>query len=184
MSKNKKTKKNTTVGVSVDTEVSPESMFDEVVKWEDLKLAREDAVGSVLKNQQLVVELSKMKKEAIDKDKTAYEIVNGLLNTYNEIANDIRTISLEHSLTTDKVKTSAGTIEVPKTFKSGVIDNSDDELTYIGIATNYISAIEKVGHITGTTYPDLLVKLGMENAGIDETYKDAVKTAEGITDGK
>lgn len=65
-----------------------------------------------------------------------------------------------------------------------MITGNDDELKYIAIATNYISIAEKVGHITGTTYPDILLKLGMSNDGIAEAYDEGSKTTEGVSDAK
>lgn len=173
-----------TVGVSNDNEVSEQSMFEETVSWDDLKKAREDAVGAVLQNQELVVELTKLKKAELEKNSVALDLVNGVLNTYQELADDIRNISLEHAVDKALIKTSKGKVEVPKTFKTGVITDNEEELSYIAIATNYITVIEKVGHISGTTYPDIMVKLGMETDGVEDAYKDGVKAAAGVTDEK
>ena len=180
----KKNDNDVTVGVSVDDAASDKSMFEETVNWDDLILARKDAVGAVLENQQLVVELTKLKSDAIEENKDTFELVNGLLNTYKELADDIRKISLEHATVTTEVKTPTGKLKVPKAFKSGVIDDNEDELSYIAIATNYVSIVEKVGHITGTSYPGILVKLGMDGSPVEKAYADGVDTTKDVTDGK
>lgn len=131
------------------------------LRWEDLMLARKEAVSGLLGQQYLLTELTKNYEELLAEDNDLNRAVDGLMKSYKDIGAELRT-------TMEKHVTFEGNKLV--SFKEGVIDQEENEseyYDYIQIGGEYISAQEKIGNLSATAYLDIFTQLKVGKADLE-----------------
>jgi len=176
--------KETPVGIAIDAGTTHESMYDEPVKWEDLVDARTSTVTTLMEQQTLLAELVETEQDKINNDAEIFAIIDGLGKTFNDLAGDINTLSIEHATETTEVEVKGNKVTIPTEYKSGVITDSDGELAYLTLGSNYVAIEEKIAHITSTTYIDIYTKLKMDVTDLVDAANTGVEVQKDIIDGK
>lgn len=187
MSKSSKVKK-TKSHIGTQNTKADNRIFEEKVNWEDLILARNEAVDTLMKQQVLFLGLVENYKEKIDSDPKAFAIVDGVLKSFKDIAVDIISLSVQHAEETKEVN---GNTQVTK-FRSGPVDVSDDdsneELDYLRIATGYVSITEKLAFIASSAYLDVFTSLKIPTDDLNKVITSSVdelnKTVKDNKDGR
>lgn len=164
---------NKEIKASVDTnDNNVEDVQEEELTWDELKEMRDDVAKTIIGQQVQVHELAKAHADILEKDQDTLDTVKGLMESLNDIAEELQETSLKHA----KVTTGNKVVE----FKKGNVERGDDEeLTYIRIAGEYITITEKVSTLASTAYLDIFTKLKVD----DTTTKNLVEAvAEGVSD--
>lgn len=157
MGKNKKE-------VKLDTIDSGSEFAQGDLNWEDLVVAKDEAVRSIIGQQHLLFELASLYKDRLENDQELYASVQGLMKSYQDIASDVKVTMLKH-ITFEDDKITA--------IKSGVVDQSTDEYyDYIQIGGEYIAAQEKIGHLAATAYLDIFTQLKLPTTELKKVHDD------------
>ncbi len=156
----------------------------EVLTWQELLLAKRDAGEAIMGQQLLIIELSKLHEKTIDGDSELYLTIKGLLQTLEDLAKDVNTVSLGHAVETTVV----GEFTIGSKFKEGLVSDGEDQMEYISIAAHYLSVVDKVAHLAGTAYLDVFTRLKTDTAGLEKAIADGsaavAEVQQGETDGK
>jgi len=165
MSKKKKVKQ-TKTNVSVGDVKVEEDLY-----WEGLVTLKNEVAESILKEQQLVLELSKVYAKELEKDKELYDAVKGLILSISDLANDVPPIMNEH-------------MENGK-FKEGLVDseNVDGILKYLNIGQQYIVITENIKNLMATAYLDIFTRLSVPTDDLKDVIKKGNENIEKVIEG-
>lgn len=115
------------------------------MSWDDLVLAKNEAVGSLLNQQLLLRELILQSESIILSDPELHEMVKGLAKSYDDVSADIRVTMDKHFSGTEPTRT-------------GKVSD-EDYLEYLQIAGEYITYAETVATLSGTGYLDIFTRI-------------------------
>lgn len=135
-----------TVSDTANGQVVPESELH----WEDLRAAYSEAAQSVIGQMQLLVALMRRFEVLLTEKPDIMQIARGLMLSYQDIALEIKNTGLHHAEEIGGILTN---------FKTGEVSSeNDDYFDYIRIGGEYIVQLEKIAHLSSTTYLDLITK--------------------------
>ena len=150
------------------------------LSWDDLLIARTDAIESIVTQQYIVAGFSEKHQKLLEEKPEVNAQLLGLSKSLQDLVFEATTIGLEHSTKEQVVTIGDKEIKVPVSFKTGKVDTTVvDELEFIGIGGKYITLSEQVIDMTSTAYIDVYSELKVDASEL----KDLVKNG-GTVDGK
>ena len=150
-----KTKKEQQEDIVVDTDptIKPEFEKDDELSWDDMPRLREEVTEELLKQQAFILELAKAYAEPLKEHKEVYKFIEGLILSLKDLANQIVKLN-------EQAK-----------GKTGVVNDIDDKLDYLNIATEYVNIQENIISLISNGYLEIVSSLDLNVDAIKEVIE-------------
>ena len=155
-------KKKEDVELDTDPAIEPEFEIDDELNWDGLPQFKKEVVQELLKQQAFILELSKVYKKQLEANPSTYKFVEGLMLSLKDLAMQLAELD--------------GAIN----NRTGVVDNVDDKLEYLNIATAYINIQESITSLVSNGYLEIVSSLNLNVDKLKETItqgKEDIKNA-------
>lgn len=139
--------------LDTDPAISPEFEIDDELNWDGIPQLKKDVAQELLKQQAFILELAKVYKNDLDANPKAYKFVEGLMLSLQDLAVQL----------SDLDSTIKG--------RKGIVDNIDDKLDYLNIATNYINIQETITSLASNGYLEIISSLNLNVDKLKETIE-------------
>jgi hypothetical protein len=120
--------------------------IDEPLHWDSLLTERNNVVRDILTQQAMLIELSKKYRDILLEDNDTAHIINGLVSSIQDLAENVAEITKQHQGEDGK-------------FFTGLADDDDAILDYLRIASTYISIEENLANLITTGYAEVFTRL-------------------------
>ena len=155
-------------------------------KWEHLDEPRGEIARLIYSQFLLISRLSDAHKEDIEKDTEIKEAIIGFEQVLLDLSNEARVLALKHATETEEKDAGEGLgkVKIATKFLTGEVEpGSDDEFTYLGIAAEYITLLEKITFVTSTGYLDIFTRLKVDTKDMVKIMEDGAKEIKEAVDG-
>jgi len=155
-------KKKEDVELDTDPAIEPEFEIDDELNWDGLPQFKKEVVQELLKQQAFILEWSKVYKKQLEANPATYKFVEGLMLSLKDLAMQLAELD--------------GAIN----NRTGVVDNVDDKLEYLNIATAYINIHESITSLVSNGYLEIISSLNLNVDKLKETInqgKEDIKNA-------
>jgi len=159
---NEDVKKKEDIKLDTDPAIEPEFEIDDELNWDGLPQLRKEVTEELLKQQAFILELSKVYKKQLEDSPSTYKFIEGLMLSLKDLAMQLAELD--------------GAIK----NRVGVVDNVDDKLEYLNIATTYINIQESITSLVSNGYLEVVSSLNLNVDKLKETIdqgKEDIKNA-------
>lgn len=119
--------------------------FDDEVSWDHLETVYKETSQTLISALASLTATVNNFKDDIDNNVELSYTIKGVYDTYNDLSIELTKIGSKHL--------------VGNVFKSGVIEDNDDKLTYLFILNGYTNVQGIISNIMSTSFLDIISKL-------------------------